>query len=128
MPTVKPPMRVFIATVADGERVDGTDVRVPRAHRVDAAYYQHDGVFTTFKDAANQAVFTVQSNYLISVARVGDDTETAVFRELLAEADRHGHAQGRITTSETDPDGRVYEHGYDIQVAKLAAVGITKET
>lgn len=127
MPNTKPEMRVFIATVADGERVDGTDMRAPRAHRIDAAYYQHDVVFTTFKDAANQAVFTVQSSYLISIARVGDDTATAVFRDLLAEADQHGHAQGRITASETDPDGRVYEYGYDIQVGKLAAVGITKE-
>lgn len=70
---IKPPMRVFIATVADGERVDGSDVRAPRAHRVDAAYYKDEGVFTTFKDSDNQQVFTARNDYLISVARVSEN-------------------------------------------------------
>lgn len=72
MANTGPQMRAFIATVADGERVDGTDVRALRAHRIDAAYYQTGDTFTTFKDSDNQAVYSVRQDYLISVERLDE--------------------------------------------------------
>ncbi|MFE9448286.1 hypothetical protein [Streptomyces sp. NPDC006739] len=132
MPT-KPPMRVFIATVADGERVDGTDVRAPRAHRVDAAYFQTDGLFTTFKDSDNQAVFMARNDVLTSVARVPSGAAFSArvelskdfgdLGDLLCVADEKGHAQGRILQAEKDPNGRTYGYGYDIRVSTIAQHG-----
>lgn len=37
---------------------------------VEAAYFQQDGQFTVFKDAANAAVFSVQNRALISIERL----------------------------------------------------------
>lgn len=121
MPNPKPEMRAFIVTVADGERVDGTDVRAPRARRIDAAYYKDEGVFTTFKDADNQQVFTARNDFLMSIERVPETPSAAGLRELLVEAEENGHAQGRIVDKVTDPDGQVYEFGYDVQVTAIAS-------
>lgn len=97
MPAIKPPMRVFIATVADGERVDGTDVRAPRARRIEAAYYQDENGFTTFKDADNKQVFSARNDILLTVERVpGNDGVCGVAgcacagpRSANDERDRH---------------------------------------
>lgn len=129
---IKPEMRAFIATVADGERVDGTDVRAPRAHRVDAAYYTNEDGFTTFKDASHQQVFTAHNDYLISVARVPADAvapgrvelmkDFGDLNDLLGVADEKGHARGQIVQAEELPDGSTHTHGYDISVSTIASV------
>lgn len=63
MPTTRPPMRTFIATVDNG-------LGAPRERRIEAAYYRADGVFTTFKDSDNKQVFTARNDILLSVERV----------------------------------------------------------
>lgn len=59
----KPQMRNYRV---ESTRPDGTHTM----HRIDAAYFQTDGGFTTFKDDENQAVFSVRNDCLISVERV----------------------------------------------------------
>lgn len=130
MPTIKPEMRVFIATLAAGERVDGTDVRAPQAHRIEAAYYLSEDGFTTFKNVDHQQVFTARNDYLISVERALADAAAPARTELsknfgdlddlLRVADEKGHAQGRILHAAEDPDGRTYAYGYDIHVSTIA--------
>lgn len=61
----KPEMQTY--RVAYGS--PGTDTAGLLRQNVDAAYHQNDGVFTTFKDDRNQAVYTIRNDYLISIER-----------------------------------------------------------
>lgn len=59
----KPQMRSFRI---ESSRPDGTQAM----HQIEAAYFQSDSGFTTFKDDENQAVFSVRNDCLTSVERV----------------------------------------------------------
>lgn len=105
----KPAMHAFI--------VNTGSLPTLSANRIEAAYYQTENGFTTFKDVDNQAVFTVRDDHLVSVERADDSTPIADLRQLMAEADStdsvvHGHFVSR----DTDPDGRVHETVYEVQV------------
>lgn len=105
----KPSMHAFI--------VNTGSLPTLNANRIEAAYYRTEDGFTTFKDADNQAVFTVRDDHLVSVERVDDSTPIADLRRLMAEADKtDGAVHGSIAGRETDPDGRVWSTTYDIQV------------
>lgn len=87
------------------------------ANRIEAAYYRTENGFTTFKDADNQAVFTVRDDHLVSIERANEATPIADLRRLLAEADRSMSAvTGEFVSHDTDPDGRVHETAYRVQV------------
>lgn len=101
-----------------------------QANRIEAAYYKSEAGFTTFKDADNQAVYTVRDDHLVSVERAhGAEPLIAAFTELLTAARKDGHAAGRIGTeiSET-PDGVVTETGYDITVATIEGIDTSRST
>lgn len=105
----KPAMHAFI--------VNTGSLPTLHANRIEAAYYRTEHGFTTFKDADNQAVFTVRDDHLISIERVDDGTPIADLQQLMAEADKTGSAaRGSIVARDTDPDGRVYATTYEVQV------------
>jgi len=105
----KPVMHTFIVDTGSLPTLD--------AHRIEAAYYRTENGFTTFKDADNQAVYTVRDDHLVSIERVNDRTPIADLRRLLDEADRSdGQVEGTFTTRHTDPDGRVHETLYQVHV------------
>ncbi|MFF7142253.1 hypothetical protein ACFZB5_13525 [Streptomyces nodosus] len=105
----KPSLRVFI--------VNTGNLPTLNAHRIEAAYYGAHGDFTTFKDCDGQAVFTVRNDHLVSVERADESTPIADLRRLMEEADRSGSAvHGSIVGREADPDGRVYETTYEVQI------------
>lgn len=121
-PVPMPEMRVFI--------VNTGEVPTLHASRIEAAYYQHEGGFTTFKDRSNQAVFTVRDDHLVSIERAhGAEPLIAGLMDILSAARDNGHAEGRIMTevSET-PDGAVCETGYDITIGRVDGVDTNRST
>lgn len=87
------------------------------ANRIEAAYYRTEHGFTTFKDADNQAVFTVRDDHLVSIERANEATPIADLRRLMADADQSMSAvSGEFVSHDTDPDGRVHETTYRVQV------------
>lgn len=108
----KPVMHTYIVNVGSVPTLD--------AHRIEAAYYQTENGFTTFKDDSNQAVYTVRDAHLVSVERVNDRTPIADLRQLLDEADRSdAPVEGSFVTHHTDPDGKVFETVYRVQVTAV---------
>lgn len=105
----KPVMHTFI--------VDTGSLPTLNAHRIEAAYYRSEHGFTTFKDADNQAVFTVRDDHLVAIERANEATPIADLRRLMTEADKTDTAvRGSITRRDADPDGRIYETTYEIQI------------
>jgi len=122
MPTAPLETRVFI--------VNTGALPTLHAQRIEAAYYKTDGNFTTFKDADNQAVYTVRDDHLVSIERAhGANPIIAEFTELLARARRDGNATGRIgrETSET-PDGGIHEFEFDVTIGTIEGVDTSRST
>ena len=104
----KPVMHTFI--------VNTGSLPTLNAHRIEAAYYKTEDGFTTFKDADNQAVFTVRDDHLVSVERADNSTPIADLQRLLDEADRSDMAaEGVFLARRADPDGRIWETTYEVQ-------------
>ena len=66
MPAVMPAVRtfeaLFLAPTEEG-------IALPMRKRIDACYFQTEGVFTIFKDELDQSLFAVNNDYLIEVRR-----------------------------------------------------------
>ncbi|NUP47534.1 MAG: hypothetical protein HOW97_09505 [Catenulispora sp.] len=120
-PVAVPEMRVFIVNTGE----------VPSLHagRIEAAYYQHESGFTTFKDSSHQAVYAVRDEHLVSIERAREaEPIVATLVQTLNDARNHGNATGRITETETDPDGVVTETGFDITIRCFGGVDATRST
>lgn len=121
-PVPMPEMRVFI--------VNTGEVPTLHASRIEAAYYQVEDGFMTFKDDRHKAVYTVRPDHLVSIERAhGAEPLVAGLLDILGAARDNGHAEGRIMTevSET-PDGVVTETGYDITIGRVDGVDTSRST
>ena len=68
--TDRPIMRTFKVSITDWFS-KGTFERT-----IDAAYFKEEGSFVTFKDDANQSVFSVQLSSLVAIERVTGQPKT----------------------------------------------------
>lgn len=113
MPHTPPPMHVFVVAT-------GPNPEEPAVHSIEAAYYQADGIFTTFKDDKNAAVYSVRNDHLLSVERARDaEPVLAVFQEVLRQAVDAGHAQGTVKAKR--PIGRHGAYNMDDFTITVAA-------
>jgi hypothetical protein len=122
MPPSRPEMRVFI--------VNTGEVPTLHANRIEAAYYQVEDGFMTFKDNDHKAVYTVRPDHLVSIERAhGAEPLIAGLMDILSAARENGHAEGRVMTEVSEsPDGVVTETGFDITISLIGGVDTTRST
>lgn len=113
-------MRVFI--------VNTGALPTLHANAIEAAYYASENGFTTFKDDAHQAVFTVRDDHLVSVERAhGAEPVMAAFTQALQQANETGTATvGFRNGSVDETSGQSTETGYDITVTRVNGLDATR--
>lgn len=114
MPTT--PLQTHVFVINTGELL------TLHAGRIEAAYYKAENGYTTFKDADNQAVFTVRDDHLVSVELArGVEPVIAAFTQALQQATEQGGSAtvGFRNGSLDKTSGRSTETGWDVTVTRI---------
>lgn len=93
-----------------------------------AAYYKSDGGFTAFKDADNQAVYSVRDDHVISIERVGLDDHLAELEAVLNLARRVNEATGSVRTETILPDGSIGTEEFQVNIVLRSGYGTLPAT
>jgi hypothetical protein len=121
-PKSRPPMRPF--HVQESLIPGGVgDIR-----KLYAAYYKSDGGFTTFKDADNQAVYSVRDDHVISIERVGLDDHLAELEGVLDLARRVNEATGSVRAETVLPDGSIGTEEFQVSIVLRSGYGTLPAT